>query len=173
MMSDVITSPHSEDILNALQYQGSKNDCGPFTMATVINTFTNAGIEAEQLASQMNKPRWRGPLPVIRRIPNWATLPWGMVDVFQEYGLQASWRILASIAHLRDGIIQGDILMPILASYQPLWAHVMTLLAWDPSQGWGFANTQYQHHNLSWVNEETFAKQWKASGRILIKVKQP
>ncbi len=157
-------------ILENLQYQGSSNDCGPSTTVTVINALLNRGLEAESLAEEMNKPRWRGIFLVIRRIPNWATFPWGMVDVFRQHGLDASWRFNASPEYLKDALAQGLILMPILGSWKPLWAHVMTLLVYSPDNGWGFGNTQFKPHNLHWVSDETFQRQWRATRRLLVKI---
>jgi hypothetical protein len=168
-----ISSPHLFSILTALQWQGETNDCGPFTAATVLNALQGLNIKGDQLALQMNRPNMRGPLPLIRRIPNWATLPWGMVDVFQEFGIRASWRTFVSPRYLQEGLLSGRILMPIIGSWIPLWAHVMTLLAWDPSVGWGFANTQRNDHQMDWVSQDFFLRHWTAMGRLLIEVREP
>jgi len=170
MPPPTITSPHKTIILENLQYQGYTNDCGPSTTATVINALQGKGLQAKSLADEMDKPRWKGIFLVIRRIPNWATFPWGMVDVFRQHGLDASWRLNASPEYLKDALPQGLILMPIIGSWKPLWAHVMTLLVYSPEEGWGFGNTQHQHHNLHWVSDETFQHQWKATGRLLVRI---
>jgi hypothetical protein len=170
MPVSAITSPHQSIILENLQFQGNTNDCGPSTTATVINALLDRGLEAESLAAEMNKPHWRGLILVIRRIPNWATFPWGMVDVFRQHGLDASWRFKATPEYLKDALAQGLILMPIIGSWKPLWAHVMTLLVYSEDNRWGFGNTQFPHHNLHWVSDETFQRQWKATGRLLVKI---
>lgn len=169
-MSPAIYSPQSSKILASLQYQEQRNDCGPFTTATVLNALRNLNISAINLADDMNRPVWRGPLFVVRRVPNWATFPWGIVDVLRSYGLQASWRLFTPKEYLRQSIGTGTILMPIIGSWKPLWAHVMTLVAWDEEMGWGFANTQYDHHNVDWHSDESFTRQWKAMGRLLIEI---
>lgn len=170
MFNHPITSPHATAVLRALQYQGSSNDCGPFTTATVLNALRGLGIQAAELAELMDRPVWRGPRFVIRRIPNWATFPWGMVDVFRSYGLTASWRIFAKPELLLDNLQRGRLMMPVVGSWRPLWAHVMTCVTWQPDKGYGFANTQYDHHDIFWLEESTFLQQWRAMGRILIKV---
>jgi hypothetical protein len=109
---------------------------------------------------------------VVRRVPNWATFPWGMVDIFRSYGLNASWRFFSSTGTLIEGLLTGKILMPVTGSWRPLWAHVMTLVAWDPEEGWGFANTQFDHHDIHWLDNETFLKRWKAMGRLVIVIPQ-
>jgi hypothetical protein len=137
----------------------------------VLNGVRGLDIIAAELARQMDRPVWRGPRFVVRRIPNWATFPWGMVDVFRSFGMRSSWRPLVSYEYLRENLPRGRVLMPIIHSWKPLWSHVMTLLAWDEKKGWGFANTQYAHHNLNWVSDATFRKQWGALGRLLIEVR--
>ena len=169
-MAQVIYAPQSAKILSCLQYQEKSNDCGPFTTATVLNALRNVNLNAIQLAQEMNRPVWRGPLFIVRRVPNWATFPWGIVDILRSYGLQASWGLFRSKDYLRQSLGSGTILMPVIGSWKPLWAHVMTLVAWDEEKGWGFANTQYNHHEIDWHPDESFIRQWKAMGRILIEI---
>jgi hypothetical protein len=168
-----ILSVHASKLLAALQFQGQSNDCGPFTTATVLNALLGLNVDAAQLARQMDRPVWRGPLFMVRRVPNWATFPWGIADVLGEHGIKASWRLLASNEDLYQGIENGEVLMPVIGSWRPLWAHVMTLIAWDPRMGWGFANTQYSDHSVHWVNDNTFLNQWKAMAHLLIRAKPP
>jgi hypothetical protein len=163
-----ISSTHAAQLLAALQYQGQSNDCGPFTTATVLNALQGSHIDAKTLAQQMDRPVWRGPLFLVRRVPNWATFPWGIVDVLRQHGLEAHWRIFTPQQRLLEGLSRGDILMPMIGAWQPLWAHVMTLVAWDPVRGWGFANTQYSHHNIHWVPDQTFQRQWRALAHLLV-----
>jgi hypothetical protein len=44
----------------------------------------------------------------------------------------------------------------------------MSLVTWDPQNGWGFANTQYAHRNIHWLDDDTFQRRWRAMARILI-----
>ena len=173
-MANPVQSEHTEDILDNLQYQGSSNDCGPYTTATVINAMRQQNLVGDELADQMNKPRLRGILPVIRRIPNWATFPWGMVDVFRDFNLQARWWLRVPVSYLRPAIDNGHILMPIIGEWRPKpWAHVMTLVAWDPDKGWGFANTQFSHRNISWRPDEDFQEKWNRYARLLVEIEKP
>jgi hypothetical protein len=171
MAPKTILSPHSPPILAALQCQGRSNDCGPFTTATVLNALKGLQINAEQLAQEMNKPRWNGPFPMIRRIPNWATFPWGIADELRRRGLNANWRFRAPIEDLYTGLERGYVLMPVIGSWKPLWAHVMTLLSWKPDQGWGFANTQRDEQRLDWFTDNYFRSHWNAMGRLLIEIR--
>lgn len=168
-----IHSPRATKMLSALQYQGQSNDCGPYTTATVINALLDLNLDAAQLAREMERPAWRGPFLIIRRIPNWATFPWGMVDVFRSYGLSASWRFFEKPEYLQEQMTGNKILMPIIGSWKPLWAHVMTLVAWDAEKGWGFANTQYQHHEITWLDDSTFRRGWRSMANLLVEVASP
>ncbi len=166
-----VLSSHANAILDALQWQGRRNDCGPYATATVVNALCKTDLDGSRLAIEMNHPAWHGILPVIRRVPNWATFPWGMVDIMKRHGLNASWRILGNAEGLIQGLRQGDVLMPITGEWWPLWAHVMTLLAWDEHQGWGFANTQSPDRRLFWLDDATFQKRWNALGRLVVEIR--
>ena len=170
-MTPPLFSPHRDNLLSSLSFQGQSNDCGPYTTATVLNAMRGLNIDPEELAREMDKPVWRGPMFVVRRVPRWATFPWGMVDIFRSYGLEAGWRPFASKSYLRSAISQGIVLLPIIGSIIPLWAHVMSLVAWDEIQGWGFANTQFSHHSIHWLSDEKFTKQWRAMVNLLVEVK--
>jgi hypothetical protein len=170
MTPKAILSPHQSAILGALQCQGASNDCGPFTTATVLNGIKGLNLDPSWLAQEMNRPRWRGPLPLIRRIPNWATFPWGIADELGRHGLRARWRFFANPVQLQAGLENGRILLPVIGSWRPLWAHVMTLLAWDAERGWGFANTQRSDKVIDWFPDQHFHAQWRAMGRLLISV---
>lgn len=166
-----IFSPYHEKILNSLQYQGKRNDCGPFTTATVVNAMRGLNLDGIQLAEEMNKPVWRGIFYIVRRIPDYATFPWGMVDVFHSYGFHARWRPFASTRYIKEALPQAKILMPIIGEWKPsAWAHVMSLVAWDDDKGWGFANTQHNHKNIDWHAEEKVLRQWKAMGHLLVEI---
>ena len=173
-MPNPIQSPYTDQILKHLQYQGRSNDCAPYTTATIINTLRGEHLVGDELAQQMNKPRWRGIFPVIRRVPNWATFPWGIVDVLRDYGLRGRWWFRAPVSYLKPAIANGHILMPIIGEWRPKpWAHVMTLVAWDPDKGWGFANTQYNHHRITWNTDEYFRERWNKYGRLLVEIERP
>jgi hypothetical protein len=172
MPATQITSPHIDAILVALQHQGSSNDCGPYTTATVLNALLDLNLGGDRLAQQMEKPVWRGPRFVIRRVPNWATFPWGIVDVMREFGLRSSWRPFESKNYLQLALSQGTVLMPIIGSVKPLWAHVMALVAWDLHKGWGFANTQFSHHNIYWITDGYFTSHWNVMVHLLVEAKQ-
>ncbi|MBN2146836.1 MAG: hypothetical protein JW726_05585 [Anaerolineales bacterium] len=170
-MEKNLESPRKQKLLDSLAWQGQENDCGPYTTATVLNALRGLNIDAVKLAADMEKIAWRGPFPVVRRIPNSATFPWGMVDVFRRNGMKASWRFFSTPEYLQEHLDKDRILMPIIGSLRPMWAHVMALVAWDAENGWGFANTQFNHHDITWLEDAKFQKEWKAIGRLLVEVK--
>jgi hypothetical protein len=49
----------------------------------------------------------------------------------------------------------------------------MTLVAWKEDKGWGFANTQYNHHRISWRSDENFKEKWNNYGRLLVEIEKP
>jgi hypothetical protein len=173
-----VLSPHTDIILSSLQFQGFTNNCGPTTTAIVLNALCGLTLNGPELAEQMNKMVWRGVLPVVRRIPNSATLPWGMVDVFRSHGMKATWRIFTRTSHLFEGLARGKILMPVIGSIKPVSAHVMTLVAWDQKDGWGFANTAYDEHKIFWESDPrfmqtwgSFSKSWRVTAHLLVEAK--
>lgn len=171
MTDQLITSPHAEIILENLLFQGSRNDCGPFSAATVINALKSTNLDPIALAEEMNHPSWRGPLPLIRRIPNSATFPWGMVDVFNAYGLQASWRIMTSYEYILEALALGVIVLPIIGSWNPTWAHIMSLIQHHPEHGLGFANTQYPQHTYYYLPVNDFISKWRFALNCIVEVR--
>jgi len=163
-----IVSPFAEQILQHLLYQGNRNDCAPFTVATLVNAFTNQRVDPLELAQEMNKPVWRGIRPVIRRIPNWATFPWGIVDILRQFGFSARWRFIIQVEEVIKHLPHSILYLPILLSWHPLWAHVMTLIAYHPKRGFGFANTQLEGTKVDWLEEARFLKLWNATFRCTV-----
>ena len=47
-MKKSLTSPHASKILTKLQCQGQRNDCGPFTLATVLNALQDLNLDGIQ-----------------------------------------------------------------------------------------------------------------------------
>jgi hypothetical protein len=172
-MPSVLQSPHTERILANLQYQGSSNDCGPYSAATVICALRDESVDGDTLAKQMNKPRRRKVLPVVRRVPNWATFPWGVADVLREYGLDARWWLRTPIEYLRPALANGHVLILIIGEWRPKpWAHFMTLVAWGAERGWGFANTQFEDAEIFWVPDDLFRRRWRNYGRVLVEIEE-
>jgi hypothetical protein len=139
----------------------------------VINTLRQANMkDGAQLAQAMNRPRlrWWGPIPIpiIRRIPNWATFPWGVADVLQANGIACRWRFGAAPADLQRALAEGRVAMPIIGEWQPLWAHIKPLAAYHPEHGLGFVDPAHPKPELLWHNETAFLKLWKNYWNLLV-----
>jgi hypothetical protein len=167
-----VLSPYAPKLLLNLQCQGKSNNCGPYTTAVIVNSFRNTELEGDKLAEEMNNIAWRGILPIVRRLRNSATFPWGMVDVFLRHDLAASWSLFTSVNKLLASLNAGEILMPVIGTWKPLYAHVMTLIAWDEKEGFGFANTQYPTKEIYWMPAENFTRMWKNTGNLLVRIKK-
>ncbi len=154
--------------------QGKSNDCGPFSAAIAINAVTASHVDPKRLARDLERPRWIGPLPRLRRIPRWATFPWGVADALREHGLRAGWRFLSTTGRLQRGLAAGELLMPIYGGWRRRpWAHVVVLVAHDPERGWGLVDPQHKRAEIVWMTEERFRRRWRCWGNLLVTATPP
>jgi hypothetical protein len=163
----------TNQLLKYHQYQGQTNDCAPFTIAIVVNAVRNESmLDGWKLAREMNRPRvnWWGPLPtlVVRRIPNWATFPWGIADVLKSHGIKCRWRFAATTDDLHRALNEDRIAMPVVGEIRPLWAHVKPLAAYHPHVGFGFCDPASNGTELAWQSEQEFERLWKNYKHLLI-----
>lgn len=156
------------------QFQDNTNDCAPHTVAIVVNAFRDQHVlEGDDVARAMNQPRLRLRLMplVIRRIPNWATFPWGIVDELKANGIPARWRAGASPADLQKALAEGRVPMPISGEIKwppnTTWAHVKPLAEIDPQKGYGFVDPA-NRDSISWQAKDDFEKLWKNFWNILV-----
>jgi hypothetical protein len=163
-----IKSPHREKLLAAHQYQGSSNDCGPYCVAIAVNALKNRELDGHKLGEKMNGWVWRGPLPIPRRIPNWATLPCGVTDELRQQGMRACWHRFSSQDSLLRNLASDKTQIVIIGQLKPLWGHYMLLVAYHPQDGWGFVNPAYDIKKTFWMKENKFIKQWQGLGRQVI-----
>lgn len=155
------------------QYQGRSNDCAPHTVAIVVNALMGQKIlQGDRVAKVMNRPRLRLKLVpvVIRRVPNWATFPWGIVDALRENGIRARWRFGAGQADLEQALEQGRVPMPIIGEIKVpgLWAHVKALAEIDSVRGYGFVDPGHPAAEIAWQPREEFERLWKNLRHLLI-----
>jgi len=167
-MSKPIFSPYLHPLLRAHQYQGNSNDCGPFSTAIVLNALLGLDLGGRELARRMNNPHWLLFIPIIRRIPDWATFPWGIVDMLRSFRLHAGWRLFSSPAQLLTGLFEGQIVMPIFGGWNPLWAHTTILAAYHNILGWGLINPANASGGLQWLSNDEFLPAWRSMGSIMI-----
>ena len=162
-----------DQLLKYHQHQGQTNDCAPFTTAMVINAVRDEKqLDGVELAKEMNWPRarWWGPIPipVVRRIPNWATFPWGVADVLKAHAVPCRWRFGAATGDLHRALADGRVAMPIIGEWKPVWAHIKPLAAYQPPHGFAFADPANASPGLVWQNEADFLRLWKNYGNLLI-----
>ena len=158
-------------------YQRDSNDCGPYCIAMVTNALYGAPfINAEALSEELNQ---RG-FP--ERIPDWATLPWGIVASLRRLGLRARWRLGASLRRLFANLQQDRIVIVMIG--EPLhfegrtwrgWSHYKILDAWDPERelNLGFVDPATSHHTgMTWQSLNEFRRQWAWMGKQMIEVER-
>ena len=166
----MILSPYVNELQKNHQYQGSSNDCGPYCAAMTLGAVKEKSINGGQLAQEMNKLSWHGILPVMRRIPNWATLPSGVRGLLRDEGLPARWKIFQDVYSLYDSLQEDCITIVIVGELRPLWAHYKILAAYDGGRGWGFVNSAYSDANLQWDTHALFFRQWSNFGRQVVRI---
>jgi len=129
------------------------------------------------LAQAMARPRPRavlGVLPLVRRIPGWATFPWGVVDMARLAGLHARWRPLAGTDRLLASLARGEVPLVVVGGWRPRpWAHYAVLAAWDAERGWGFADSLSPSAEIVWRPDDAFRRQWRAFGQLLVTLRAP
>ena len=159
------------------QFQDVSNNCGPFTIAIVVNALRDQELlHGKEVARAMNRPRlrWLGPLPwpVVRRLPDNATFPWGMVDELRRHGVKARWRFGATTADLHKALSENRVAMPIIGEIikprksKALWAHVKPLSRYEPEVGYSFVDPARDQAG-EWPDED-FEWLWSNWGRLLV-----
>lgn len=163
-----VKSPYRDKLLAAHQYQGSSNDCGPFCIAIAVNALKKGQLEGHMVGEQMNGWSRRGPIPLPRRIKDWATMPWGVADELRQQGFQAHWHPFSSEDRLRQNLASGLVQIVIIGEWKKMWAHYMLLTDYHPQHGWGFVNSASNKNEIFWMPAEKFSQQWNAMGRQVI-----
>ncbi len=136
----------------------------------IIRAFRQPNLDPDFLARQLERVRWIGPLPFVRRIRNWATFPWGVVDALRTYGIKSTWKLFGKPQNLVELLSNGIIPIVFVGTWRPLWGHVMILGAYDPARGWGFVDPGWPSPELHWIDNQTFIRQWKAYAMSYIRV---
>jgi hypothetical protein len=158
--------------------QGDSNDCGPHVVTMAVNFWRGeTALDSATVARQMNRPRLRAGIPplVVRRVPNWATLPWGIVDMLRQHGIPARWRLRASEDDLHRALQEDRLAMPIFG--EPFrrrgwrwagWSHVVILYGWDPgAQIYWFVDSSMPFAPTE-QERDLFLQRWGNMSRLLI-----
>ncbi len=161
--------------------QGSTNDCGPHVVTEAVNFWKGeALLSADDVARSMNRPRvGMGLLPlVVRRVPNWATFPWGIADELRVHGIPARWQLKASEDDLQAALREDRLIMPIFG--EPLrrqglsftgWSHVVLLEGWDPAtETYWFVDSARTSAPTSRPRAE-FVQLWGNMGRLIVETR--
>ncbi|MGD2103870.1 MAG: hypothetical protein PVJ55_01995 [Anaerolineae bacterium] len=175
------------------EFQGDSNDCGPTSIAIAINALEGRReLEGRVVAKEMNRRafEWR-PFhdPILPRLPNWATFPWGIVEYLRQRGFRARWRPFGTLKRL-DHNLRID-RMTMVVTGEPWrwengayrgWSHIKLLFGRLPGRGLIFVDPgcqrsskrdRLEYHGLFWQDERAFLRQWGNLLRILIEVEKP
>jgi len=141
----------------------------------VTNTlYEGPFVNAEALSEELNR---RG-FP--ERIPDWATLPWGVVASLRRLGLRARWRLGGALRRLFTNLQQDRITIVMIG--EPLyfegrtwrgWSHYKILDAWDPERklNLGFVDPATANATgMTWQSLDAFRRQWAWMGKQMIEV---
>jgi hypothetical protein len=168
------------------QFQGdSTNDCAAFSIAIVGNAFLDRSqFEGFKVAREMEKVTLvTSPLPhlTLRKIPQWASLPWGVSGYLQSQHIPARLNWFASVDHLLRNIREERFTIVILGDLLKGWGHAKVLYGYEPTgpqPGFYFVDPGYpkeysrphQPLGVFWQDENEFKQQWNSLFRILIEI---
>jgi hypothetical protein len=127
----------------------------------------------------MNRPKLQSGWPplIVRRVPNWATFPWGISDMLTAHDVPARWRLRATEDDLHRALHDDRPVLPIFG--EPLrregwrwtgWSHVAILTGWDPAVGAYWFVDSARTVVPSSRPRDDFLRYWDNLGRILIEV---
>ena len=173
------------------QHQGQTKDCGPTSLAIAANALLGEErFQGPRVAQEMNDPAFEvRPFPhfVVRRIRNWATFPWGIVQYLQQHDIPARWSPRGTVDTLRRNLLADRLTIVMLGELlhwenrrYAAWGHAKVLFGYTPGQGFLFVDPAYErrpdapdsweHYGLSWQEEGEFLQQWRGLFRIYVEV---
>jgi hypothetical protein len=189
--ADTLQKPqehYQTDLFLWHQYQGDDtNDCAAFSIAIVGNAFLNRPqFDGFKVAREMEKLTLvTSPLPhlTLRKIPQWASLPWGVSGYLQSQHIPAKLNWFASVDHLLRNIRENRLSIVILGDLLKGWGHAKALYGYEadgpkPQRGFYFVDPGYpkeysrphQPLGVFWQDENEFKQQWNSLFRILIEI---
>lgn len=170
------------------QYQGDNtNDCAAFSIAIVGNAKLNQPqFDGFMVAREMETVTLvTSPLPhlTLRKIPRWASLPWGVSGYLQSKNIPAKLHWFAREDHLLRNIQEDRFSIVILGDLLKGWGHAKVLYGYEPTgpqpqRGFYFVDPGYpkeysrprQPLGVFWQDENEFRQQWNSLFRILIEL---
>ena len=137
--------------------------------AMIINTIKKLQVDGFAIAASMNQSHSFSLFNPIPRIPNSATFPWGMVEVFSAYGISSNWQSFTSFAQLSDLLVAKNMIIVLTANYQPLSAHYRILVSIDQDH-LGFVDPAFPQENIQYQPVDTFIASWHKALDTIIKI---
>ena len=168
----IVNSAFNNRLVANHLYQAQSNNCGPFCTAMVINLIKGLHIDGNDLAQSMNHPRFNFFLPMIRRIPDYATFPWGITDSLAENGIISSWKFLNAYSDLSNFLPQKKILVILTATYKPLNGHYRILASLEEDRV-GFVDPAYPVNEIHYQQRASFLLEWQNAFNPIITVQVP
>ena len=169
----MIISSHLEKLQKYHQPQGQTNHCGPFAVATILPLFGIQGLSGEYLAAHFNRLGSSLKRIIPARIPNYATFPWGIVNVFKHYHINARWEIFCRRDTLLSRINTNNIQIVLVGELLKRRTHYLILTGFDDKLGMGFVDPAYPNPSIHWIPEKIFITQWSRLWRNCILIESP
>lgn len=155
-------------------FQEDTSDCGPYVIAMSLNAMSVNAFSGIDISREMNASHWLFFIPLIMRIPSWATFPWGITWYVRRKGLQSNWHIFATRNSLIDNINKPHLQIVLVGGYKPLWAHYKILVAYDEATDeFGFIDPGSPLSNIVWQKSAVFYNEWRHYGRLRVIIKDP
>ena len=150
------------------QYQGQTNNCGPYTIATILPLFGFEGISGDYLAKHFNQLASINGRYFPGRIGGSATFPFGLVRVLKHYHIYAQWEIFYNRNLLISRIPTNKLQIVLLSDIFKMHAHYLIIVAYDEKLGMGFIDPAFPNSAIHWIIEDTFRRKWGQLGRNCI-----
>ncbi len=154
-------------------YQGDGNDCGPYSIAMAVNLYHRM----PRFVLGQDVARWMNHYPLLARIPDWATMPWGVPFTLRNhFGIPAHLSIWASESDLRYNLNLNRIALVITGWRRKrlvIGGHISVLYAYDLNRfgqrrgGYAFLDPA-AGDCLTWISAVKFRSLWRFFGRLLV-----
>jgi hypothetical protein len=144
-----VAGKSAAEIGAAYQYQGSRtNDCGPFSLAMVINLQLGENrVNGDELGDLMQAASWGFGL-IRYRFTSWmgarkgASSPWGLAMAYRRFGMPLAgvgpgrlgrmrWRVAGTKERLIDNLARGVLSTLLLVWQGANSAHFATVVGYD------------------------------------------